>query len=73
MHHRVVVVEGNIGSCGRIEKCETQFEAENRAKSLEHSGFLARAESVDEIGTVIPMPLSIKSRMMRNLYPSMER
>jgi hypothetical protein len=69
IHHRVVVVESNLGSCGRIKRCVTQFEAENCAEFLERLGYLARAESVDDRGTVVSIPPSVEGRVMRNLYP----
>lgn len=71
IHYGVVVVEGSVGSCGRIEKCATQFEAENRAEFLESLGYLARVESVDDQGTQLSLPRSIESRLMRNLYPNL--
>jgi hypothetical protein len=69
IHHRVVVVESNIGSCGRLEKCATRFEAENYAELLERLGYLARVESVDDRGNLVSTPPSIEGRVMRNLYP----
>jgi hypothetical protein len=69
IHHRVVVVESDIGSCGRMEKCATRFGAENRAEFLERLGYLARVESVDDQGALVPLPPSVEGRVMQNLYP----
>jgi hypothetical protein len=69
MHHTVVTVGSIVGSCGDREKFETRYEAEMRADSLERLGKLARAESFDAQGQLIPLPSNIATWLMRLLYP----
>jgi len=69
MLHTVLVVEGIYGSCWTREKYETRSGAENRAELLKHLGKLARAESFDSQGQLIPMPSDSTKQLMQLLYP----